>query len=266
MASTLTWADFKYGAAMQARVIGALTLRELRSTFGDRRLGYAWALLPPLVGIAIMSSVFFLIGARPSLGTSFEAFFFTGFVTFQVFLSLQGKAMGAIPANKALLSFPPVKTMDTIWARLALETITQLFMILFVMTVLGYLDVPIIPADPMKYCAGMLSIIVLGSGFGIFNAIFSQLFKPWSMIVAWIMRIQFFASGVFFLPESMPPAAYTIMEWNPTSHCLAYVREGFYPMYQSAMLHESYPFVWGISLALLGLMIEKLYRRKLTTR
>ncbi len=266
MASALTLNELMQGSRLQGRIIGALMLREMRTRFGEYRLGYAWALLEPLAQIGIMSTMFYLLGSRPPLGTSFEAFFFTGFVSFSFFRDLAQKGMSAISANRPLLSFPPVRNMDAVWARLALELITHLTSLFFVMVILGYLGVPIMPADPLKFAEGYLSIIVLGIGFGIFNATFSPLFKVWSILFSWFARVQFFISGVFFLPERLPPAALDYLRWNPTTHSLAYVREGFYGTYQSNILVEAYPFLVGIVLALVGLTLERVYRKQVSPR
>lgn len=266
MASALTLNELKRGSRLQGRIIGALMLREMRTRFGEYRLGYAWALLEPLVQIGIMSTMFYLLGNRPPLGTSYEAFFFTGFVTFTMFRTLASKGLTAISANRPLLSFPPVRNMDAVWARLALEVITQLASLFFVMVILGYLGVPILPADPLRFTEGYFSVILLGIGFGIFNATFSPLMKIWGIVFSWFIRVQFFISGVLFLPERMPPAALDYLAWNPTAQAIAWVREGFYGTYQSNILIEPYPLVVGTVLILTGLSIERVYRKKVSPR
>lgn len=266
MSEPMVGAELKRGAALQLRIIGALLLREVRTRFGQYRFGYAWALLEPLVQIGLLSIIFYVTGARPSLGTSFETFFCTGFVTFAFFRDLAGRTASSITANRALLSFPPVRNMDTVWARITLEVATNMTALAFVVLIFVYLGIPIMPNDPLRVFFGLLSAISLGAGVGIFNAAFSPIAPPWMMIFQWFMRIQYFASGVFFLPERLPPFAADILRWNPVGHSIVIVREGFYAGYKSSFTIEYYPFLAGGIAAILGLSIEKFYRRKVSQR
>ena len=71
--------------ATQARVIGALMLRELRVRFGRTKLGYLWAVLQPVGWIVMLSLVFGLIGRLPGFGDNMPLFFATGVLPFLLF-------------------------------------------------------------------------------------------------------------------------------------------------------------------------------------
>ena len=67
----------------QARVIQALIIRETRTRFGDSRLGYGWALLEPVLHIALLSAVFsLLVRGSPPIGTHFFVFYYTGLIRY----------------------------------------------------------------------------------------------------------------------------------------------------------------------------------------
>lgn len=266
MSGELTWSELKSGSAFQARIIGALMLREMRTRFGEYHFGYVWALIEPLVQIGILSGMFYVLGARPPLGMSYEAFFFTGYVTFAIFRDLSTRGSTSVSANRALLALPPVRNMDAIWARLGLEVMTSVASVSFLIAIFLYLEVPIVPADPLRVGQGFAAMLVLGAGFGILNAVLVAMIKPWSMILSWMMRLQYIFSGVFFLPEKLPPVALDILVWNPASHGIALVREGFYSGYKCNILMSPYPFVVGGALAVLGLTLEKLFRRRVDAK
>ena len=266
MSGELTWSELKSGAAFQGRIIGALILREMRTRFGEYHFGYVWALIQPLVQIGMMSGMFYVMKAHPQLGTSFEVFFFTGFVTFGIFRDLSTRAASSVSANRALLALPPVRNMDAVFARLGLEIITNIASTAFLVAIFFYLELPITPHDPLRAAQGFAAIVVLGSGFGILNAVLVALVKPWNMILSWIMRLQFFFSGVFFLPEKLPPFAVDILIWNPAAHGISLVREGFYSGYKCNIIMDLYPFGFGIALAILGLTLEKVYRRQVDAK
>jgi hypothetical protein len=67
----------------QGRVIHALIIRETRTRFGDSRLGYGWALIEPILHIALLSAVFsLLMRGQPPIGTHFFVFYYTGLIRY----------------------------------------------------------------------------------------------------------------------------------------------------------------------------------------
>jgi tetratricopeptide (TPR) repeat protein len=75
--------DFVDRLLTQCRVVYALIIRETRTRFGDSRLGYAWALIEPVMHIAMLSAVFsLLMHGQPPIGTEFFIFYFTGLIRY----------------------------------------------------------------------------------------------------------------------------------------------------------------------------------------
>jgi tetratricopeptide (TPR) repeat protein len=69
--------------AAQCRVITALILRETRTRFADVRLGYGWALIEPVLHIAVLAATFaVLMHGRPPIGTHFFLFYYTGLIRY----------------------------------------------------------------------------------------------------------------------------------------------------------------------------------------
>lgn len=260
---SLTWTDLRKGTAIQSRIIGALVMREIRTRFGNYQFGYAWALIEPLIQIGILVVVFTtLLGRHPPLGTSYEIFFLTGFVPYWMFNQISSNAAQAITANRGLLTFPPVRNMDTVWARILLEAATGVTALLVLMAIFAYLDIPVIPHDTLQFGFGFLSAMSLGAGTGILNAALNPIFQLWSRLYAWFSRVQYFVSGVFFLPDVLPPGSREILAWNPLAHSIMWIREGFYDGYNSFILEKYYPIMWAILMATAGLVIERVFRRQ----
>ena len=263
---SLTLTDLRQGFATQTRIIGALLLREMRTRFGERHFGYAWALIEPLVQIGMLVMIFSALGRRPALGTSFEMFFLTGFVPYMLFTQISNRAAQAISANRALISFPPVRNMDAVWSRIVLEVATGLTSFLLLIFIFAYVGIDVIPHDVVQYFFGFVSAILVGAGVGIFNAAMSPMFTWWMVVYGWFARLQYFLAGVFFLVDGMPPNIRGYLMWNPLAHSIVWVREGFYAGYESAVLAKWYPLVVALVLGCLGLAIERVFRRQLERR
>jgi tetratricopeptide (TPR) repeat protein len=71
------------GLRTQRRVIRALIIRETRTRFAEYKLGYGWALIEPILHIALLSVMFaVLMHGRPPIGRHFFIFYYTGLIRY----------------------------------------------------------------------------------------------------------------------------------------------------------------------------------------
>jgi capsular polysaccharide transport system permease protein len=77
------------------------------------------------------------------------------------------------------------------------------------------------------------------------------------------LRILYFTSAVFYLPEMMPAALRDLLAWNPIMHGISMLREGYYKGYQCIVLDMQYFYGWAVACLLLGLVAEKAARKAL---
>lgn len=246
---------------LQVRVVGALVLRETRATFGTSQFGYLWAIVMPGAGILILVMVFSFVGRQAPFGSSFALFFATGVLTLEFFNKLSGTLMNTFDANKALLTYPPIKETDALFARLILISATYMvIMVLFFggLILAGQAE---FPTDAGKMMEAFAATALLGFGFGTLNAVLKSLWDSWNYVESILTRPLFFISAVFYIPSHMPPAAISILKWNPVLHLVEWMRVGYYPNYDSTVLSPSYPLGVGLLLTLVGLGGERLFRR-----
>lgn len=249
---------------LQARVIATLVLRETRASFGTSQFGYLWAIITPAASVAVLVTLFSIIGRQPPFGSSLALFFATGILTLDFFTKLSNTLMATFDANKALLTYPLIRETDAIFARQILISATYLLITaLFYggLIVLGLAD---LPAYPEKLMFAFAATSLLGFGFGTLNAVVISLWDSWSHIEKILTRPLFFLSGIFYIPSNLPPEAVAILKWNPVLHLVEWFRAGYYPNYDSTVLDRSYPLGLAMLLILLGLGGERLYRRRRT--
>ena len=97
----------------QRRVVRALIIRETRTRFADTRLGYGWALIEPMLHIALLSATFaVLMHGRPPIGPDFFIFYYTGLIPYHVFVHASTGMSHALINNAPLLQLPPVSSFD----------------------------------------------------------------------------------------------------------------------------------------------------------
>lgn len=260
-----TLSELREALVTQTRVIGALVLRETKTRFGDSKLGYAWAILEPLVHVAVLSLFYYTLNRVSPVGKSVELFFATGYFAFMFYDKTATRVTGAITANKALLHLPIVKNMDVILARAFLELITGLTV--FALIIVGFLAVGIesaLPIYPLQLVGAALVMWILGLGIGCINALMNMKFAAWDKIFRLATRPLYLLSGILFMVERIPPPISTYLLYNPTLHGVEWMRAAFYDGYGTYSLDRGYLVAWAVSLLVLGLSVERLMRKRIS--
>jgi capsular polysaccharide transport system permease protein len=248
---------------LQVRVLGALVLRETRATFGTTQIGYLWAIITPAAQIAVLVAVFTAIDRQPPFGASLALFFSTGILTIQLFMKLGNSLMTVFDANKALLTYPPIKETDVLFARAILICATYVVIMLVFFSGLVFMGYAEPPAAPEHVMMAFAATSLLGFGFGATNAAIFSVWESWRNVEKILTRPLLFVSGVFYVPSHLPPNIVAWLEWNPLLHCIEWMRNGFYPNYDSAVIDIGYLMWCALGLTLFGLAGERLtrYRR-----
>lgn len=230
------------------RVITALVIREMATSFGRSAGGYLWAILEPLGGILLLAIAFSLALRQPPLGTSFILFYASGIIPFNMYRGMSGGVTRAVSSNKGLLSYPVVTALDAVFAKFVLTFLTALLtaVVLSVGIILVF-DLHVV-LDPSALVGAFCLAALFGLGVGTVNCVLFGLFPTWKHIWTVITRPLFLFSGILFLFESAPPAFQSILWWNPIVHIVALMRSGFYGSYNPIFI--SYPYVIGVSLSL----------------
>jgi len=246
---------------IQTRVIGALILREMRTRYGQSHLGYIWALAEPIAFVAVLAGIFISIGRTPPFGNSIVLFFTTGILPFLLYRNLANSVGSAIESNKALLTYPIVKEIDTLAARAVLEVATLLLVMIIIFYALFLVGIARPPARPYAIIGALTGLGLLGFGMGIINAVIMEHFSSWKNIHALLSRPLFFISGIFFTIDSLPEKVKTIVIWNPILHGVEWMRYGYYMNYRGNSFDPNYLLLWGLGVTLIGLAGERVHRQ-----
>lgn len=249
----------------QRRVIRALVIRETRTRFGDSRLGYGWALLEPMLHIALLSIVFaLLMHGKPPIGSEFFIFYYTGLIPYHVFIHSSGAMVFAITGNAPLLQLPLVTTFDVIIARGLLEFVTDVIVAVLLLVGFATVGLHAMPADLWAPCLALSVVAVLGFGVGFVNAVVTVFVRSWDRIYAHVGRALYFCSGIFYVPGMMPPWVRDMLGWNPLLDAIDWFRSGFFENYQPHWLDRRFLVLAAILAMLAGLALHATFRRKLS--
>ncbi len=246
------------------RVVTALILREMTSTYGRKPGGYAWAILEPVAGIALLSWIFALVARNPPLGTDFAMFYASGMMPFWIFTQVSSRVSQSLRYSRQLLAYPRVTVLDALAARYLLNIVLQL---LIAYLVLGGIRVLVDTGTTVvlpRILLGFAMAAALAAGVGAFNCVLMTAFPLWQTAWAIINRPLVLVSGVVFMIEDIPEPVRSYLTWNPLVHVVAEVRAGFYFGYHPDYVAPAY--VLGVSLVLLvvGMLLTwRFYREAL---
>jgi capsular polysaccharide transport system permease protein len=248
----------------QGRVLHALMLREARTRFGEARLGYGWAVLEPLLHIALLFVMFALVmRGRPPLGSQFFMFYYTGLLPYHVFTHAAGAMTHGITGNGAVLNLPKVTACDVVLARFLVEFVTDIVVAALLFGAFAACGLAHWPDDPSGPCLAVLAAAALGCGVGFLNAVLQALFRAWDKIWVQAMRLLYFASGIFYLPGMMPDWARDILAWNPLLQAIDWFRAGYFAAYRPPRLDPAYLAAVAVLAVAAGLAAERGLRRRL---
>lgn len=237
------------------RVIFALMLREMVTTYGRSPGGYLWAVVEPVAAIALLSFAFSMAFHAPSLGKSFPLFYATGYLPFMLFHDVSGKTATAVRFSLPLLNFATVTWVDVIAARFLLNLLTHLVVIALVIAGI-FTIVEVRTATNLPHAVNALGMAAaLALGTGALNAYLFMAFPVWERVWSVLTRPLFVVSGVFFLFEDLPAWVRDYLWLNPLFHVTGEMRMGFYPTYAAHYVTPSFAYGTGVALLLAGMML-----------
>ncbi len=246
--------------AVTMRVIFALIIREARVRHGRARIGYAWAIVEPVLLISILTLIFSEFRAVNAAGGDFALFFATGVLAFQAYRNTSVYVSMSFDQNQPLFNYPLVKPVHAAAARFVLDGSTHFLVMALVFT----FQIIVLDALPPNNIPQMVLafLLMLGMAFGAGTslAVVRRFMPSISNVYLVIMGPAFFVSGVFFSLHTLPTMYREILVWNPLIHGVEGFREGYYPEYPAQDVSLYYLFCWAVVLNFTGLVGEWLTR------
>ena len=249
--------------AERARVIFSLMLREMHTRHANTRLGFAWAIVEPLAHLSVLAVVFTVFNrGRPPLGEDWFFFYATGVIPFLMWSHVTTNGFHGLVANTQVLQIPAIRRLDVLVA----SALVELAIAVAVGAVMFYafwaLGRGPAPRDPIAVIQAVLVLWLFAFGLSLINATVETVNGSWLKIWPSIIRLQYFTSGIFYVPQEMPDWLRDILVLNPVLLCLDWLRTGFFDQYDPPWLDKPYAVVVSLLVVLFGLAFEAAMRRR----
>ena len=254
--------SFLQALNVQGRVISALTLRETRSRYGNKKLGFFWALFEPFAHIAVFIGIFSALGRSSPLGDNIGIFILTGIVPWLLFNNIVSSVMNGTQANKALMGYPQVMPLDIAISRITLDIATLLLVFIFFLGVAIAMDIHIEIDNFLQMVQPIGLLVLFATGVGLINAAITYYYPSYANIYSALSRPLYFMSGVFFTADFLSPEVYKYLYYNPLLHIMEWTRSGFYTSFNSHLYDPKYVITVSLCIFALGLVADRLTMKK----
>ncbi len=202
----------------------------MRTRYSQSHLGYLWAVFEPISHLLTLGVIFALINqAPPPIGSSLFEYYCTGLLPYLMFSHIATDVMGARASSSALLLLPKIRTTDIVLGKTFLNLMTEAVVGAIVFTAFGAAGYRTFPAHLFPCAGGIFLLALLAMGIGTINMVIQNFFHSWETVFASIVRLLYFASGIYYSPIEMPDYARNFLQWNPILQGVEIFRSGFFP-------------------------------------
>lgn len=239
----------------QARITGALMMREIITRFGREGGGFLWLIGEPLmfcIGVIVMWSVL-----KPAYehGIHVGAFVMTGYMCLVLMRHVINYTMNAVQANIGMLYHRQVSVLHLIISRVLLELCGSSIAFAIVYVALLLLDQVGVPSDIGLLYQGWFSLFWLATGMGLIMSALAMRFEIVERIVGIFMYLLIPVSGVFVMVAWLPPSYRQLYLLVPIPHTVEMVRAGVFGEFVQTYYDPLYPVAWGTGFVVIGLIL-----------
>lgn len=256
-ASDAGW--FRRGLRIQARVVGAVLLREVITRYGRHNIGFLWLLLEPVVFTLGVVLLWNLVRHDSGFRVEVTPFVVTGYASLLLWRNCSFRGLKAIEPNRSLLHHRQVTVPDIFLARILLELAGVSAAVLMLFACMWSFDLLRAPRDVGLLVGGWALMAWFSACLGVILGCLSEhsdlVDRLWHPVSYFLLA----GSGTFFMVDWLPHGAREAVLWVPMVHPVEMMRAGYWG--DSPRFHYSAAYIaavcLGMSLAALLLMRDR---------
>ena len=251
--------------AIQWAAIHALFMRELLTRFGHYRLGYLWVVLEPAMHVGFMLVLFGAVVKHTIPGMSYSMFLIGGILPWFLFANSAGRALGAVAGNQGLFHYRIIKPIDTIVARVALESVIYFLSFIFFVIVLAmfgdYISLSHLPTLMLCWAGVILYSFSISLIMMVVGTYSNEIEKFFGLV----LRVMYFLSGILYSVHTIPEKYQVYVLWNPIVHIIEVMRFSLSPQYPIGHVSLIYFFTCTIIILCFALLAYRARERAMLT-
>jgi lipopolysaccharide transport system permease protein len=210
------------GLRQHANLIRELVARDVRDRYSGSWLGMVWALITPIVLIAIYSIVFGAIfGSRiPGMETQhsgtfgFGVYLFSGLLVFTIFSEVIGRAPAMIWSNANYVK-KVVFPLEVLPVIAVISALVHSILPFAVLIVAEFFILDAVPATALLYPFALVLMLPMLLGLAWAIAALGAYVRDLGQLIGLIMTVLMFLSPIFVPVAKFPEWAQPIVRLNP---------------------------------------------------
>lgn len=240
------------GWRIQRQTIHALFVRELMTRYGRENIGFAWAVLEPMILTCGVMVIWTVMGGHDRDGVKAVELVLTGYMPLTLWRHLTGSVINMFRNNAGLLYHRRVSLLDLVIAKQLLESIgtTTAFIVIYSTLLLMGMIEGVQHWDLLLL--GWLMMAWIGTAFGAILAAFTERYEVAERFIQPIQYLNIPISGAFYLVDWLPYWAQKLILWHPLVHCYEVFRAGYFGRAVVTHYELSYFTAWAFVLSYLG--------------
>ena len=255
--------NFWLGLKIQARVIGALLLREVITRYGRHGIGILWIFLEPMLFTLGITAIWYAVKLHSVSNLPIVEFAITGYASLLLWRSATNRCVKALEPNMGLMYHRYVRFNDILITRCLLEFVGGTASFVIIINIFYFIDVVRLPVDYLYVAIGWLLLcwsgLALSFVVGALAALYETVERVWHVVNYLALP----TTGALFLVEWLPKNLQDLVLWIPMVHGVEMVRHGYWG---SAVVTHEDPYFMAASnlvLTLIGLALVKLVEQKI---
>jgi capsular polysaccharide transport system permease protein len=245
----------------QFSVIRALTIHELQGLMKTYNYGFAWAILEPVMFIAVMRLARSAFKGLTPPNMPATTFLIVGIIPFYMYMAVLGSVAKAVSQSDNMLLFPRVTPVDVAIAS-SLGDFTIFFALYCIFLLPASLYDGVFPPDNGFEVFAVFALLwMLGMSIGFVVGTAMRIFPPIKQFVGYYNFVNRMAGGMLFVATMFPSEIWPYFTWNPVFHCMEMIRDGWFVTYTSPVSNPLFVFECILGFLLLGLSLERYQRR-----
>jgi capsular polysaccharide transport system permease protein len=236
--------------------IAVLMERERRTRFSGGKLGYLWAYITPVVWIALIVALFWVLQRTPPIHVRAEIFIATGILPYLVFRQTVTALSRTLTASRYMRYLRPVSNSDIMSATMLLEAFNMLTTAVLIFGGVTVLFGSLLPASMPGVFFSLALAWGIGCGVGRFVAAAGLLSDSFARAVPLILRPLFWLSGIFYTATDLSQEIQNLLWYSPFLHITELVRQSYFLGYTSPIASIWYPIAVGAFFFLASVPLE----------
>jgi ABC-type polysaccharide/polyol phosphate export permease len=222
-------------------VIWRLFTRDFVGQFRQKILGYLWAIISPLLGIASFVFMNYTGVFNPGQTTvPYPLYVFFGSSLWGVFMGTLGTVSSGLLGNTDLVLRTNIPKVALTLAGFAHVVYSILVSVVVLVIILAFCRV--MPSwGALLYLPLLLPLVILGMAIGLLLAVIGVVARDVTGIVMTILGLVMYITPVIYVTDFSNPLLRTIVKYNPLTHLIEFPRSVFF--------QGTINGIWGYSLA-----------------